>query len=655
MVTTYTVCGISLDAVCANDLDGLCLCLFIDVADSYGKDDDTDYESKVYTLEHKKFMNKVVRPMYCIFEISKLYCEEEFTEGILPERAEKFINKTDCEIMDILVWESLNLGEEELYRTREKVIELMGCLMKISENPYDSGKSDFESMKKLVTSQLDNSFGHRYFDFYSDNKTFNYSLDTEYIQDNRFKNNVIFLMGYPGSGKGTQGKILSQKLNTTHLSTGELFRNEVKKKSDVGKQMSFYMDNGEIIPKELTFNYLYDELGKEKYRNGVILDGYPKNLESLEFILRTLKKYNYKIINIIYIDIPRNVALERLCNRLNCSVCDLDYDNSLSCCRRCGGLLKPRSDDSLDTINKRLDVFERDTLPVLDMFSKVLTRIDGVQSIDDVTESIMELVKPVAEKSTVFHNHIDAENEDLLVELVNKIELSDLDFQNKIYRVKNLLLGPQYKNSEFKEVYQHLPNFHSIEDSNNEAFSTGKMGNELNYDQVLRTLEVCFDNPGRGIMTEIEEDIYSVTFDQCGFRKVTLDNGETPFQIDWDRLPGWKSRMIENVPKFELHHSVDIPKYFCKEMPIPMELLRDTLVSEGFDIGGLFMFDKEDKWAYRMNQFSNESYEKCLNLLDNQFYALRKIVDSLLETDEPYNIFYTACSLEKVHAIWKVD
>jgi non-canonical purine NTP pyrophosphatase (RdgB/HAM1 family) len=422
-------------------------------------------------------------------------------------------------------------------------------------------------------------------------------------------NQVIFFMGYPGSGKGTQGKIISEKLNMVHLSTGELFRNEAKKRSPLGIQMESYMNIGQIIPKELTFSYLEKELSGGKYRKGIIIDGYPKDKESLDFIMKTLNTLHYNILCTFYFYIPRSGVFERLMNR------------------------KSRSDDTEITINKRLDVFEQDTIPV----SKILnvTIIDAILPINVLSENIINILSDI---STVFHNHIDAENKETLLGIVEKI-----GFNNKIYPVSDLTLGRQLKNPEYSDVYNSLQNFHEIENSKDEAFSTGKMGNTVNYGQIEKTLEVCLSSQGE-IMTEVEEDIYSKKNNV-----VVLDRGNTPFKINWDKLPGWKDKMIKNVPKFELHHSIDISKLENETiLPIDMEKLNKSLETD-FEIGGLFVFEKNDRWAYRTNQFSNDNYDNSLHLLNEQSEKLIVLVSSFISNRK----FETSCSLEKVHAIWK--
>merc|ERR1712000_289616 len=134
-------------------------------------------------------------------------------------------------------------------------------------------------------------------------------------------------------------------------------------------------------------------------------------------------------------------------------------------------------------------------------------------------------------RSSVFHNHIDAKSHTLLREIIEKIDLKSKTFQNKIYPISSLQLGPQCFNPEFSEIYAKLPNFHRISDALEEAFSTGGMGTEtFDYNQILATLETVSEYPdNNGIMTELEEDIFELEFDYDGNQKILLDNGETPY------------------------------------------------------------------------------------------------------------------------------
>lgn len=285
-------------------------------------------------------------------------------------------------------------------------------------------------------------------------------------------------------------------------------------------------------------------------------------------------------------------------------------------------------------------------------------------------------------RSTKWHNHMDAESDVLLHTLVKRVFAKYPDGQNKVYPISHLILGPQVNSKEFESVYYRLPNFHPIQEAVDEAFTTGAMGDSFDYDFTLATLEVCFEHPNRGVMTEVEEDLFEI--EQLGdFSdvsasanvKITRDDGDSVTSIDWSRLPGWRERMISSVPAYELHHGIDLPKKEGETRP-PIDLAslsaltNDTAnrnSSETNDAvlhtGGWFIFAKADRWAYRSNEFSNQSYDECKAKLLKQFTAIRKHFDALLlslsaekgdEGEKGKRQYKNSASLEKVHAIWRI-
>jgi hypothetical protein len=264
------------------------------------------------------------------------------------------------------------------------------------------------------------------------------------------------------------------------------------------------------------------------------------------------------------------------------------------------------------------------------------------------------------ERSTRWHNHIDAENQDTIRDIVRRVQALHPTSQNKIYPIRDLLLCGQVSEPKFSGVYGDLPNFHVIKNAWEEAFTTGKMGEgKFDYALELDTLKIVSEySPA---MSEVEEDLYELSYDFDGNETVARDDGDTKGGLDWDLLPGWKERLIPNVPLYELHHAVDVTKINPHEKPFPMETLRDALAEAGFDIGGLFMFKKKGFWAYRTNEFSNETYVQAVQKLRDQAKRLRGIVTDLLSRSETTGCnetgklppFTSACSLEAVHAIWK--
>ncbi len=263
------------------------------------------------------------------------------------------------------------------------------------------------------------------------------------------------------------------------------------------------------------------------------------------------------------------------------------------------------------------------------------------------------LREPQQENSSVFHNHIDACDRSCLESIIQEIEMDSPHFQNKIYPVAYLHLGPQTQDPAFSTIYPRLPNFHPIKMAENEAFSTGKMGVEgFNYDQVKKTLKIAFSLIGKGVMTELEEDIYSEEFDENGISIGVNNRGNTSYTVDWTQLSEWATKKIQQIPRFELHHGFDIKKLENeKAPPIYPEHLCNETTDAGFNVGGWFIFHKKNIWSFRSNEFSNQEHAECLEILKNQSAQLKSIVTKIL----PGRDFTSSCSLEKVHAMWSVE
>ena len=285
-------------------------------------------------------------------------------------------------------------------------------------------------------------------------------------------------------------------------------------------------------------------------------------------------------------------------------------------------------------------------------------------------------------RSTKWHNHMDAESDVLLHDLVRSVYAKYPNGQNKLYPISHLLLGPQVHSKEFESVYCRLPNFHPIQEAFDEAFSTGAMGDSFDYEFTLATLEACSAYPNRGVMTEVEEDLFEIeqkgeyicgadgVYGELPAACVTRDDGDSVTSIDWSCLPGWREQMIAAVPAYELHHGIDLPKREGETRP-PIDLASLSALTndraDGADAvmhtGGWFVFAKADRWAYRSNEFSNQPYEECKEQLLKQFAAIRGHFDALLrllppgdggEDEGRRRVHKNSASLEKVHAIWRV-
>jgi adenylate kinase len=212
----------------------------------------------------------------------------------------------------------------------------------------------------------------------------------------------IILFGAQGSGKGTQAKLLAQSLGIHHVSSGDLFRKASADGSEVGKKAQTYFDCGELVPDDLTVAMVLEHISKPEYvRDGVLLDGFPRNIVQSQALDEGLAKRGQVINGSIYLEVPRDVLLHRLTGRYICraeqhvynvetnppkvpGICDLD-----------GSALYQRADDTGPAIHKRLDTFFNETIRLLDYYKRQnkLKTIDGNRSIDLVSKSLIKAAK----------------------------------------------------------------------------------------------------------------------------------------------------------------------------------------------------------------------------------------------------------------------
>ncbi|NQD68087.1 adenylate kinase [Bacillus haikouensis] len=210
----------------------------------------------------------------------------------------------------------------------------------------------------------------------------------------------IVLMGLPGAGKGTQAEKIVEKYGIPHISTGDMFRAAIKDGTELGLKAKSFMDNGDLVPDEVTIGIVRERLSKEDCGNGFLLDGFPRTVaqaEALENILADLgKKMNY----VINIDVDKDILMERLTGRRICKECGATYHlvfnppKEEGVCDRCGGELYQRADDNEETVQNRLDVNIKQTQPLLAYYDDkgYLKNIDGQQDIDKVFDDIDELL-----------------------------------------------------------------------------------------------------------------------------------------------------------------------------------------------------------------------------------------------------------------------
>ncbi|XXM71691.1 adenylate kinase [Lysinibacillus sphaericus] len=206
----------------------------------------------------------------------------------------------------------------------------------------------------------------------------------------------IVLMGLPGAGKGTQAEKIVEKYGIPHISTGDMFRAAIKDGTELGLKAKSFMDNGDLVPDEVTIGIVRERLSKEDCEKGFLLDGFPRTVaqaEALENILADLgKKMNY----VINIDVDKDILMGRLTGRRICKECGATYHlvfnppKEEGVCDRCGGELYQRADDNEETVQNRLEVNIKQTQPLLAYYEDkgYLKNIDGQQDIDKVFADI---------------------------------------------------------------------------------------------------------------------------------------------------------------------------------------------------------------------------------------------------------------------------
>jgi adenylate kinase len=211
----------------------------------------------------------------------------------------------------------------------------------------------------------------------------------------------LVLMGLPGAGKGTQAERIVEKYGIPHISTGDMFRAAMKEGTELGLKAKSFMDEGALVPDEVTIGIVRERLGKQDCESGFLLDGFPRTVaqaEALEAMLTDLgKKINY----VINVDVDKEILMARLTGRRICKSCGATYHLVFNPpaeegkCDRCGGELYQRADDNEETVQNRLDVNLQQTEPLLDFYRQkgYLKDINGQQDISVVFEDIDELLK----------------------------------------------------------------------------------------------------------------------------------------------------------------------------------------------------------------------------------------------------------------------
>ena len=196
----------------------------------------------------------------------------------------------------------------------------------------------------------------------------------------------LIMLGAPGGGKGTMAKLIAKDFELPHISTGDIFRENIKNQTEIGKQAKAIMDKGELVPDEITIKIVENRLKEDDCKDGFILDGFPRNLIQA----RALEKFA-KIDRVILLDVPNEEIERRIAGRRACRDCGEIYNTETydkTTCAKCGGELYQRDDDKLETVRNRLEVYEKQTAPLIDFYQDKIFRAEGKDTPQETYEPV---------------------------------------------------------------------------------------------------------------------------------------------------------------------------------------------------------------------------------------------------------------------------
>lgn len=210
----------------------------------------------------------------------------------------------------------------------------------------------------------------------------------------------IIMLGAPGAGKGTQAKMIAEKYGVPHVSTGDIFRANIKNGTELGKEAKQYMDQGLLVPDELTVRILLDRVAKEDCKDGYVLDGFPRTIPQAEVLDSELSKLGDCIDYAIDVDVPDENIIKRMSGRRACLTCGATYHiehvppKKEGICDKCGSELVLREDDKPETVKNRLNVYHEQTQPLIDFYTAkgVLKTVDGTLPMDEVFAAITAIL-----------------------------------------------------------------------------------------------------------------------------------------------------------------------------------------------------------------------------------------------------------------------
>ena len=210
----------------------------------------------------------------------------------------------------------------------------------------------------------------------------------------------IIMLGAPGAGKGTQAKMIADKYGVPHISTGDIFRANIKNGTELGMEAKKYMDQGLLVPDELTVRILLDRVAQDDCKNGYVLDGFPRTIPQAEVLDSELTKLGDQIDYAINVDVPDENIVKRMSGRRACLTCGATYHiehvppKKEGICDVCGSELVLRDDDKPETVKNRLNVYHEQTQPLIDFYTEkgVLKTVDGTVPMEEVFAAITAIL-----------------------------------------------------------------------------------------------------------------------------------------------------------------------------------------------------------------------------------------------------------------------
>ena len=210
----------------------------------------------------------------------------------------------------------------------------------------------------------------------------------------------MVMLGAPGAGKGTQAIKIADKYDIPHISTGDIFRANIKGGTELGQKAKSYIDKGELVPDEVTIGMLLDRIAQDDCKNGYVLDGFPRTIPQAESLTEALKSQGDQIDFALNIDVPDEAIIERMSGRRACPKCGATYHivyaapKTENICDKCGTELIIRSDDKPETVKDRLNVYHQQTEPLIAYYKAagVLREVDGTQELPKVFEDVVAIL-----------------------------------------------------------------------------------------------------------------------------------------------------------------------------------------------------------------------------------------------------------------------